>query len=176
MIGNGMKGKRILATILVTSLTFAGIGDMNIATVYAGEYEKGEVVANVTNEATYPLEDDSDALPALFAEDSDTPEHEHVRSRYIKQDDNSYDYEQYHYYKCDVCRKMIAEEHTWPSVGEKEKCEVCGLINISAFWDIGNHRASYNGAPQSVGSEKNLRMVTIHSIIILKVVKVIYFL
>lgn len=151
-----MKGKRILATILATSLTFAGVWDMNIATAYAGEYEKGEVVANVTNEATYPLADDSDALPDLFAEDSDTHEHENVRSRYIKENDNSYNYEQYHYYKCDVCKKMIAEEHTWSN--DYVECEVCGLINISAFAS-GQYTESYNGEPQSIGADKKITYV-----------------
>ena len=84
------------------------------------------MVANVTNEATYPLADDSDALPDLFAEDSDTPEHEHVGSWYIKEDDNSYNYEQYHYYKCDVCKKMIAEEHTW--CNDYVDCAVIGEV------------------------------------------------
>ena len=42
-----MKGKRILATILATSLTFAGVGDMNLATAYAREYDEQTILEDV---------------------------------------------------------------------------------------------------------------------------------
>ena len=107
MIGNGMKGKRILATILATSLTFAGVGDMNIATVYAGEYDEQTILEDVES-----LNADEDSNDVELVEGSVFEEFISVDSDEISESNE----ELFRRYVANEFGTMVLEDPNNPSV------------------------------------------------------------
>lgn len=150
-----MKGKRILATILATSLAFAGVGDMNIATVYAGEYDEQTILEDVESLNADEDSNDVELVEGSVFEEfiSVETECEHERPA----DEEGYDVNHgedggiddsadYHYYVCQKCREKIREEHEW-DIYDME-CKICDGISVTNAFSGREESSNFNGKGQ----------------------------